>query len=216
MATEAQRQIKLLESGFLDSLGSNDNTLELDAVEEVFVKWMGQLVEALQRNLNTAVNGREITASGALSASVRFEYRKDGKGYTGEVYMLDYADYVDKGVKGVGPGNKNTTSPYSFKSWFPSENMRNALLLWIREKSVLQDVTAPKGLLGKNTRGYLRNKDRRNDLATAIGISIKRKGLSARNFKAVSVDEIMEGMKADLAKAMAKDIAVSINTSVLK
>lgn len=216
MASEAQKQQNLLDSGFLDNLGSKDSELLLDATEGVFVKWMGKLVEALQQNLNTANNGREITASGALSSSIRFEYKKQGKGYVGEVYMLDYADFVDKGVKGLGPNNRNTTSPYSFKTVFPSKNMKNALLLWVREKNVLSDITAPKGLLGKHTRSYLRNKDRANDLATALGISIKRKGLVATNFKEASVDQILGAMRTELAAAAAKDIVVNINLGVLK
>jgi hypothetical protein len=222
MASETQRQQQLINSGFLDNLGSTpDVPLELDTVEKIFVKWMGLLVEALQRNINGNGSGwagyeQTITASGALSASVRFEYRKNGKGYTGEIYMLDYADYVDKGVKGINSSMKAPKSPYQFKSWFPSENMKKGLLLWVREKSVLTEITAPKGLFGRHTRTYLRNKDRANDLATAIGIAIKSNGLWARPFKDASVKEIMEGMKAELAQAMAHDIAININTSILR
>lgn len=215
MASESQKQRKLLDSGFLDGIGSKDVPLELDEVEKIFVKYMGQLVEALQVNLNVAQNGKEITASGALSESIRFEYRKDGQGYVGEVYMLDYADYVDKGVQGIGPNNRNTTSPYHFKTAFPSKNMQKALILWVRQKSILEDRTAPKGLKGKVTSAYLRNKVRRNDLAIRIGIGIKRHGTKATNFKQVSVNQILDAMKQDMAKALASDIAININTSLL-
>jgi hypothetical protein len=216
MATESQKQKRLLDNGFLDNLGSKDVPLKLDKVEKIFVKYMGKLVDLLQVNLNTASNGKEITASGALSESIRFEYRKDGTGYVGEVYMLDYADYVDKGVQGIGPGNRNTTSPYHFKTAFPSKDMQKALLLWVRQKSLLAEREAPKGLKGKATRTYLRNKVRANDLAIRIGIGIKRHGTKATNFKQVSVDAILDDMTRELAKATATDIAVNINTSILR
>lgn len=216
MASEAQKQQRLLSSGFLNNLGSNIPELELNEVEKILVKFGSVMVEALQRNINTpGANGREITASGELSASIRFEYRQQGLGYVAEWFMTDYADFRDKGVQGVGPNNRNTTSPYRFKTAFPSKNMQNALLLYVREKNLLSDITAPKGLLGKNTRRILKNKDRRNTLAVAMGISIKRKGIEASNFKQKSIDEVMEDMTAELAKAMAMDIKISINMSKL-
>lgn len=217
MANESQKQKKLLDSGFLDNLGSKDVPLGLDEVEKIFVKYMGELVEALQNNLNTMKDdGNEISATGALSESIRFEYRKDGTGYVGEVYMLDYADYVDKGVQGVGPENKNTTSEYKFKTAFPSKNMQKALLVWIRKKNVLEDKVVQQGLKGRYTREYLRNKVRRKNLVIRIGIGIKQHGIKATNFKQVGIDAILDDMYKELAKAMASDIAININTSLFK
>lgn len=217
MATEAQRQRQLIDSGFLDNVGANEPDIELNEVEKIFVQYMGQLLEAMQRRVNTpGSDGREITASGELSESMRFEYTVDGFAYEALFYMADYADYRDKGVQGVGPNNTNTTSPYRFKSAFPSKQMQKALLLWVREKANLEDKTAPKGLKGKYTRNYLRNKDRRNQLVIGIGIGIKRHGIKPGNFKEASIEEIMADMLAALGKALAKDIKVSIDTSVLK
>lgn len=216
MASEGKKQQGLIDSGFLDGLGSDNSSLQLNEVEKIFVKWMGKLLEALQRNLNEAKNGREISASGELSSSITFNYRVDGFGYEGLFYMANYADYVDKGVQGVGPNNRNTTSPYKFKYAFPSRNHQEALLFWVRHKSLLEERDAPKGLLGARTKNFLRNKARRNDLAIRIGIASKRKGLRATNFKKVSLDEVMADLTADIQKALAKDIVISINASMLK
>jgi hypothetical protein len=216
MATEAQRQSRLLDSGFLDSIGSQDVPLALTNVEKIFVKHLGRLIERLQDNLNEAKNGKEITASGELSSSMRFEYRLNGVSFTGEIYMADYADFVDKGVQGIGPNNRNATSPYKFKTPFPSKNMQKALIAWVRQKSVLEDKTAPKGLMGKATRGILRNKARRDDIAIRIGIGIKRHGTKATNFKQISINQIMNDMNRELSEALATDITIDINTSLLR
>lgn len=216
MASEAKKQRNLIDTGFLDSIGTDNSSLEPNEVERVFVKWMGKLLEALQRNLNEAKNGREITASGELSSSITFNYRVDGFGYEGLFYMASYADFVDKGVQGVGPNNRNTTSPYKFRYAFPSKNHQDALLFWVRHKSLLEERSAPKGLLGAGTKNFLRNKARRNDLAIRIGIASKRKGLRATNFKQVSLDEVMADLTAEMQKALAKDIVISINNSMLK
>lgn len=216
MASEAQRQKQLLASGFLDTLGQGNDTLELNEVEKIFVKWVGRLVEVMQERLNTLRNdGTEITASGRLSQSIRFEYEVAGTGYEAQIYMSPYADYVDKGVQGVGPNNQNSTSPYRFRYAFPTKRHREALIAWVREKNLTTDVTAPKGLLGKHTRAYLRNETRRQSLAMAIGIASKRRGLKARPFKAESVEEVLSAMTKEIAAATAKDIKVNIETSLL-
>lgn len=216
MASEGQRQANLLNSGFLNSLGQDNDTLVLNEVEEVFVKHMGRLLEVMQERLNTARNdGTEITASGNLSESIKMEYHVAGTGFQALFYMAYYADFVDKGVQGVGPNNENTTSPYHFKFAYPTANHQAALLLWVRQKPNVSDITRPKGLLGKHTRAYLRNEDRRKALVVAIGIASKRRGLKARPFKAESIDEIMGAMTKEIAQATAKDIKFSIDTSVI-
>ncbi|GEP95560.1 hypothetical protein [Chitinophaga cymbidii] len=217
MATEAQLQKQLLESGFLNTLGANDDKLVLNEVEKIFVKWMGRLVEVMQERLNTArADGTEITASGRLSESIRFEYEVSGTGYEGTIFMAHYADYVDKGVQGVGPNNQNSTSPYSFKFAFPTKKHQEALIMWVRQKNVLTDVTAPKGLLGKHTRAFLRNDARRKSLAISIGVASKRKGLKARPFKAEAIDEVLAAMTKEIAQATARDVKINVETSVLK
>lgn len=221
MATESQKQIKLIESGLLDNLGSNKSALEFDNVEAVFVKYMGQLVEALQENLNKekSLGGNlssSSVATGALSASIRFEYKKLGQSYIGEVYMLDYGDYIDQGVKGIdGPKPSNKNSPYQFKYLFPSKDMQASLLVWIRAKNIFDKWASPIGLFGKKTKSMLSTKAKRNGLAIAIGKSIKKKGIDGTHFKSISVDSILADLNRDLAKAAAKDVAISIRTATL-
>lgn len=207
MATEAQKQRQLIESGWLDQLGQDRVPLALNNVDAVFQKHMGDLLLALQRNVNEpGPDGREITASGNLSASMRVEYTFSNTTYEAVFFMADYADFRDKGVQGIGPDNRNTTSPYKFKTAFPSRNMQEALLLYIRQKNALSDVRAPKGLQGVT---------KPRSLAIAMGRSIKQHGIKASNFKQAALDEVMDALRADLAKALAKDIVVNINSSML-
>lgn len=207
MANEAQKQRQLLESGWLDQLGQDRVPLSLNNVEAVFQKHMGDLLLALQRNVNEpGPDGREITASGNLSASMRVEYTISNTSYEAIFYMADYSDFRDKGVQGIGPGNNNTTSPYKFKTAFPSRNMQEALLLYIRQKNVLSDIRAPKGLQGVGNP---------RSLAIAMGRAIKRHGIKASNFKKASLDEVMDKLRTDMEKVLAKDIVLNINASML-
>lgn len=220
--SEGVKQQKLLDAGILDKLGSGkDNPLELEGTETIFVKYMGILVTKLQENLNKEKSvGNGLTSSsigtGALSESIRFEYTKTEKSYHGQVFMLDYADYVDQGVKGInGAKPTNSKSPYQFKTRIPGKSMRDSLLIWIRRKNIFDKGASPIGLLREGTRKALATKVNKNRLVMALGIGIKMNGTDATFFKSVAVASVLEEMKAALAKAAASDISINIQTSLL-
>lgn len=215
MASEAQQQQKLINSGALANIGQARGTdLTLTAVEEVFKLYMGKLVQELTRRVDEPVDGKEISASGNLSSSIRFEYSVAGTEYVGKIFMADYADYQDKGVRGVGPNNRNMTSPYKFKFATPSKAHVDAIEKWMREKNTIAIVTAPKGLHEK-VKGGKGLKDIQpvpQTLAYIIARASKMHGLAARNFKQGAVNSVMPAFSAALAKAMAKDVKVNIDT----
>jgi hypothetical protein len=208
MASEAQKQGALLNSGFLNTLGSKDPGLRLDGVEQVFVKYMGKLVQRLVSRIDQAgPDGREVTASGNLSSNIRFEYTHIGMRYTGNVFMPDYADFRDKGIQGLGADNQNTTSPYRFKFRHPSKKHVAAIEQWIKEKNNLAIVTAPKGLTDIVKE--------QKSLAYIFAASARRKGIKAANFKQGAIDDILPDFARELSAALGKDIAVSIKLSNL-
>jgi len=209
MATEAQRQSQLIKSGFLNTLGGKDPGLQLDEVEKVFVKHMGKLVQRIVYRIdNTGSNGREISASGELSAKTRFEYTRLGMQYKGQVLMPDYADIRDKGIQGLGADNQNRTSPYRFRFLRPSKKHVAALEGWIKEKNNLAIVSVPKGLTD-----IVKEQKR---LAYIFAASARRKGIKPGNFKSGAIDDIMPAFLKELSTALAKDVSVSIKTANLR
>jgi hypothetical protein len=220
MANENALQRKLLKSGILDNLGSyKDLPLELNTVESIFVKYMGRMILEMNANLNKEKPvGIGLTSSsvatGALSESIRFEYKRLGSSYVGEIFMLDYADYVDKGVKGVaGAKPTNYNSPYQFKTIFPSKDMQKALLIWVRRKNIYDKAASPIGLFRAATRKTLASKTARDKIVIAIGIGIKTKGTDQTLFKTNAVGNVLAEMRAELAKAAAHDIVINIKDS---
>lgn len=209
--TEGRRQQQLLDSGFLDTLGRDKNIpeVELDQVEKVFVKWMGKLVQEIVRKIDeVGPNGKEISATGNLSAKTRFTFTKTGTSYLGYVYMPFYADFRDKGVQGVGPGNKNTTSPYRFRFRWPSKKHLAAIEQWVRDKNNLAIITVPKGLTDIVSE--------QKSLAAKIATANKIHGIMPGNFKMGAVNSIMPDFTKELAAAMAKDVAISFDLSQAK
>ncbi|ASZ14517.1 hypothetical protein KTO58_01220 [Chitinophaga pendula] len=220
MASESKLQRQLLESGFLDDIGQarGGDKLKFTSVEQVFIKHMGQLLKRLQERVNAPqCADKEITASGGLSASMRFEYTFLGVLYRAQFYMASYADYQDKGVRGLGSNNQNTTSPYSFRFKNASRNHVDAIEGWLKEKNNLTDRRAPKGLLTAGKKNHINDAIQTNrSIAYAIAVAGKSKGLKAQNFKQGAIDDVMPGLMKELAQAMARDIKISIDTSVLQ
>lgn len=220
MANEGTLQRKLINSGILDNLGSEKlKDPDFTTVEKIFVKYMGKMVQNMNDNLNKEKTvGKGLTSSsvatGALAESIRFEFKRLGASYVGEIYMLDYADYVDQGVKGtLGAKPTNRNSPYQFKTRFPSTDMLKSLVIWIRRKNIYDKGASPIGLLRAATRKTLAVKANRDRLAMAIGIGIKTKGTDQTLFKTNAVGSLIEEMKAELSKAAAHDIVVNIRTT---
>lgn len=195
--SEAKRQYSLLDSGFLDSLGSGKEDFVLNEVEKIIVKYIGILVKGYQARLDM----QDRHASGTLHDSIRGTYKRLGKDYEVSIIMADYAKYVDKGVQGIDPSKTvNRDSPYKFKFRNPSKAHVAAVEKWIRAKNVTAIVTVPKGLQVSKPKS----------LAYIFAKAIKRKGLKKSNFINKTMEDILPDMIRDLAGAMARDVSISI------
>jgi hypothetical protein len=90
--------------------------------------------------------------TGKLRQSIRFESKIFGESFVTELYLADYYDYINKGVKGAESSEKAPNSPYSYKDKQPPVSAlkewshRKGLNEWAVSKSIFK-----KGLKG---RGY--------------------------------------------------------------
>jgi hypothetical protein len=199
----AKNTKELLSSGFLNGLGSNKqflaNPIEFDALESVLVKYGALFVKGFSSELDK----QDITASGALDSSLRFEFTKLGNTYETSVYMSDYAKFVDEGVQGINPGkSKNITSQFKFKFSNPSKKHVEALEKWIKQKNVVAIITVPKGIASKKATPL--------SLAQAIGYNIKQRGLRATYFKKKVVESLIDDFKKEVAIAAGIDMKVNV------
>ena len=130
MATISQRQVQLLKSQFLQSIGQAREIVDLPVVE-------GILKEAAKVFLETAINNANKSNSidtGAIVDDLTFTVEK-GNGYILSIgYPPDspaakYFDFINKGVAGVG---KITDSPYQYKTRYPSKMHVKAIEDWLK------------------------------------------------------------------------------------
>jgi hypothetical protein len=122
-----------------------------------------------------------------------------------------YADFVDKGVKGVKNKGKAPRSPYSFRNLGTSKAMIESF----------KDYIARTGSKSMNKKTLIRkNKKKQSDLITKeakqMAVATKIGGIKPMNFigKADNpqrTKQLARNLAAALGKAMAKNIKISIN-----
>jgi hypothetical protein len=122
-----------------------------------------------------------------------------------------YADFVDKGVKGVRNKGKAPRSPYSFKNLGTSKAMIESF----------KDYIARTGSKSMNKKTLIRkNKKKQSDLITKeakqMAVATKIGGIKPMNFISKAdnpqrTKQLAASLAAALGKAMAKNIKLSIN-----
>ena len=122
-----------------------------------------------------------------------------------------YADFVDKGVKGVRNKGKAPRSPHSFRNLGTSKAMVESF----------KDYIARTGSKSMNKKTLIRkNKKKQSDLITKeakqMAVATKIGGIKPMNFIAKAdnpqrTKQLAASLAAALGKAMAKNIKISIN-----
>jgi hypothetical protein len=122
-----------------------------------------------------------------------------------------YADFVDKGVKGVKNKGKAPNSPYSFRDLGTSKAMIESF----------KDYIARTGSKSMNKKTLIRkNKKKQSDLITKeakqMAVATKIGGIKPMNFISKAdnpqrTKQLAASLAAALGKAMAKNIKISIN-----
>jgi hypothetical protein len=122
-----------------------------------------------------------------------------------------YADFVDKGVKGVRNRGKAPSSPYSFRNLGTSKAMIESF----------KDYIARTGSKSMNKKTLIRkNKKKQSDLITKeakqMAVATKIGGIKPMNFISKAdnpqrTKQLAASLAAALGNAMAKNIKISIN-----
>ena len=146
--------------------------------------------------------------STALGGSIRVQVETENEGYSVKFYMLDYGEYLDKGVSGNKVKRTYTdynlqtrTSPYSYTTKQPPPDI---LSRWIKKKGI-----KPTGLgrgRDKNTGQYISN------LAFLIGRKIKARGIPSISFFSQPLGMNYEKLKNELLEEFKVDVQTYITT----
>lgn len=221
MAKSIQRaQAELLASQFLQKLGQERTPIDkLPTVE----RFLAEYALIFQENVNTNLEKKKKTVSGHLNNDQAFTVTKTGTvveldiGYPKDSEAAVYYDFVNKGVKGADSSqSKSTTSPYSFKSKYPSKKMATSILLWVRQNANLgrrEYQTKNLSKLQQKRKSFKRTVNKTNDfksLAYAISTSIKTRGMKETLYFDNALKDTFAGFQDAMAVALGTDIRLTI------
>jgi len=175
------------------------------------LQMVAEYVEAFERQVADELNRLDKVDTGDLASSIKFETTETKNGIIIEVFVNDYYKFIDKGVKGIGRNNKNTTSPYKFRTLNPSQSHVNAIRKWINRNGIKARATDVKkyGAVGRENR-----QPQDKSLAYIIARSIKSKGLERTGFWTDSIEQTFKDFDVKMSQALGIDIRVNLENMV--
>lgn len=206
----AQAQAKVSSSDY-ESWGVAKSVFVPKKTMPVALQLVSEYVEALQRMASDKLNALDRVDTGNLASSINFETTETKDGLIIEVFVNDYYKFVDRGVRGIGRNNINTTSPYRFRYANPSKSHVQAIRGWIsrnRDKVKARDVQK-YGAIG-------REKRQPQDITVAwlVARNIKRRGLRQTGFWTDSINEVFKDFDIKMSQALGVDIVVNLENMV--
>ena len=146
-----------------------------------------------------------------LYNSISYKVVPDGDNFILEFYMLNYGQFVDKGVSGNKKiqefttwDNRKVESPFKYKSKGPPIDI---ISKWIKARGIKPEGTG-RGR-SKNTGQYI------SGLAYLISRSIKRDGIKSLSFFQRPLGLGLKDFPKDLLGAVKEDILNTLNKETI-
>lgn len=186
----------------------DNNIINLnDVTLSFFEKYSAIYTEAIGKSINKKRNGKSLVGSGNMFKGIDPKVSEDGK--TLRIYMADYYDFVNKGVKGVDDFSNAPKSPYKFKTYGMNAEGRASIKKYITEGKKKIKIATKKGKL--NAVGQEKKGISLIDLKTNTLIYlIKKYGIKTTNFFDEATEEVNKAMIEDLGEVMAQTIVIQI------
>jgi hypothetical protein len=201
------KQSALLNSGFLDTLGSSDRGLSLKNSAGTLIRMAEFLITKAQENLNKSGS----TSTGGLEESIHAEdIDIEGNRMSVDIVLLDRYKFIDQGVKGVEGGQ----GKYQFKTKYPSKKMALSILKWLKSgRARFNSVKKPISKTERKNKRLSRavnQSDNLKSLAYAVSTNIKKRGIKPTKFFTKAVTETEREFKKEIAKGFKLDIIQSL------
>ena len=213
-----QLQDELLSGGLLNQLGSSRKDYaelnELPTLEKYIILAASNFILKVKDNIEVL----GISDTGNLSDDIsQGELTKRGGtysitlGYPKNSPASKYYDFVNKGVKGFK--SKSPNSKYSFKNLGVSRKMLSNIQSWVNRNSIrTNEVAITQRQARRQSLSNMSNEStRRQSLAYAVAVGIKKKGLRKTSFFDSAIEKYFgNDFSTGIAKTLGQDIKVII------
>ena len=213
-----QLQAELLSSGTLDKLGASQQDFAslgtLPVLEQYLILAAANFIQKVKDNIEVL----GISDTGSLSDDISSgELVKESNGYSIEVgyprgsKAAKYYDFVNKGVKGVKSGTPN--SPYAFKNIGVGRAMLRNIKSWVDRNGIRRNDVAitRRQATRQSLSNMVSEASRSKNLAYAVAVNIKKRGLRKTGFFDSAVDSYFgRDFASSVSKIIGQDIKVLI------
>ena len=220
-----RQQAAFIREQFISRFASNYNLVNentLPILEQILIQSGIDFNNTIRKNLEKA----GAISSGALADMPVGQVYQNGDQYTLEVgyplnsKQIEYYDFINKGVQGVGGKNakpKKNSGQYQFKSKFPNRKMAANIFSWLnRSRKSLRAESLDLSKVQKKRRKLakvLDEAENKKRLAYAVSSAIKRDGIKATYYFDRAIQENFgKDFKDSIAEALGGDIIIQIRS----
>ena len=213
-----QLQAELLSSGTLDKLGASQQDFAslgtLPVLEQYLILAAANFIQKVKDNIEVL----GISDTGSLSDDIaQGDLIKQPNGYSISLgyprgsKAAKYYDFVNKGVRGVKSGTPN--SPYAFKNIGVGRAMLRNIKSWVDRNGIRRNDVAitRRQATRQSLSNMVSEASRSKNLAYAVAVNIKKRGLRKTGFFDSAVDSYFgRDFAVSVSKIIGQDIKVLI------
>ena len=213
-----QLQAELLSSGTLDKLGASQQDFAslgtLPVLEQYLILAAANFIQKVKDNIEVL----GISDTGSLSDDIaQGDLIKQPNGYSISLgyprgsKAAKYYDFVNKGVRGVKSGTPN--SPYAFKNIGVGRAMLQNIKSWVDRNGIRRNDVAitRRQATRQSLSNMVSEASRSKNLAYAVAVNIKKRGLRKTGFFDSAVDSYFgRDFAVSVSKIIGQDIKVLI------
>ena len=157
--------------------------------------------------ISESIKKNEVVGSGKMLKGIDPQISKEDS--TMRIYMANYYDFVNKGVKGVKNYKNAPASPYKYKNYGMNAEGRASIKDYIQSGKAKISVATKKNTT--NAVGLEKKKISLIDLKTNTLIYlIKKYGIKTTNFFDEATESVRKSMIEDISEVMAQTIVIQI------
>lgn len=202
----SKAQAEALKAG--DDFGG-ESKMEFSVVSSMLEMYGAELL----KNISYYGNNKKVVGSGDLLSNLIPEIVEQDGVTTFTLRMLDYFDYPNEGVKGVGSSRNAPNSPYQYKHYGMSADGRASLKRYIMSgkakiRSVLNDKALGTGGEKKGV-GFSQKNTLIDRQVETLAYLIKRFGIKTTNYFTDAFNKTFENFEVSVAEAVENDIIIT-------
>lgn len=201
---QAQAENKRFVDGENENISEYSDKAMLSAMELIFADYADLFLTEIKAQLNKPRGplAKPINASGKLEEKMEPLVYDNGTGF--EIRMLDYYDFVNKGVKGVKSSRNAPNSPYKYKNYGMSVEGRQSI------KRYIESGKAKVSIKQKAVGYEQKNKSLIDAQVEQMVYNIKKYGIKQTGYFDAAVEKVFKNFSKNISQAIGRQIAIEI------